>query len=163
MARAVRGSMSHCSRGGWFVHVDARNGAFAHADGGAAVAGNQAAEKLEQVGIVPHGQDSFAVGILRQQCPGNRRNCAFNPSAGLISTLASYPSSVPTNCAVCRARFSGLETITSIGAFERAQHPRHQHALLLAFLDQAAFGVEKGIVANGSGIRMAHQIRGSWG
>jgi hypothetical protein len=41
---------------------------------------------------------------------------------------------------------------------EGAQHARHQHALLLAFLDQAALGVESGVLAEQSGIGVAHEV-----
>ena len=78
------------------------------------------------------------------------------PSAELTSTVASYPSSVPTNCAVCRDRFSGLETITSICTRSAAQHARHQHALLLAFLYKGALVIEFEIFARNAGVGMAH-------
>ena len=48
------------------VEIDAGDGAFAHADGGAAVAGDQPAQELEEIGVVAHGQHAFAVGIFRQ-------------------------------------------------------------------------------------------------
>ena len=48
------------------VEVDAGDGALAHADGCAAVAGDEAAQKLEHVGVVADDQDAFAVGIFGQ-------------------------------------------------------------------------------------------------
>ena len=61
------------------VEVDARDGAFAHADGRAAVAGDQPAQKLEDVGIVPHHQHALAAGVPGQQLSGNRRKSALRP------------------------------------------------------------------------------------
>src|ERR1019366_10118280 len=48
------------------VKIDAGDRALAHADGGAAVAGDEAAEKLEQDWIVAHSQHSFAAGVFDQ-------------------------------------------------------------------------------------------------
>ena len=57
----MRGSMTHCRRGGWLSAIEPGDGAFAHADRRAAVAGNQAAQKLEQIRIMPYRQNSLAV------------------------------------------------------------------------------------------------------
>ena len=45
---------------------------------------------------------------------------------------------------------------------ERAQHARHQHALLLAFFDEAPLGVESGVLAAKSGIGVAHEVEDHW-
>ena len=42
------------------IEIDTGDGALAHADGGAAVAGDEAAEELKEDGVVAHGQHAFA-------------------------------------------------------------------------------------------------------
>ena len=48
------------------IHVDAGDGALSHADGGTAVAGDHAAQELEEVGVMAHYQHAFAVRIFDQ-------------------------------------------------------------------------------------------------
>jgi len=49
------------------VHIDACDRSLAHADAGAAVSGDEAAEELEQVRIVADEHDVLAVGVFVDQ------------------------------------------------------------------------------------------------
>ena len=48
------------------AHINPGNGGLPHADSCAAVAGDQTAEELKDIGIVPHSQNRVAVGVLHQ-------------------------------------------------------------------------------------------------
>ncbi len=143
------------------IHVDAGHRALAHADAGAAIAGDDAAEELEEIGIVADQQHAFAVGILLNQLLesgiiGVRPQRRADLDLGLVAQFSTD-------------KLRGLQgTLEGAGDddvdlhLERAQQPRHEHALLLAFLDQAPFGVEDGIAAGESGIGVAHEIEVHW-
>ena len=49
------------------LHVDACDGAFAHADAGSAIAGDEAAKKLEQVRIVADDEHVLPVSVFSEQ------------------------------------------------------------------------------------------------
>ena len=129
------------------VHIDAGDGALAHADGGAAVAGDQAAEELEQVGVVADHQHAFAVGstltsmLLEVLEVGGRTERGAHFDLGLVAELRAD-------------KLRGLQGALERAGddhidlhFEGAEDARHQHALLLAFLDKGALGVESGVFA----------------
>jgi len=139
------------------VKIDAGDGAFPHADRGASVAGDEAAEKLKQDGVMADGEHAFAAGILNQHvleggkvCIGQEGSADFD--LGVIAELGSD-------------KLGGLH-----GALERAgdddvdldlegaQHAGHQHALVLAFLDEAPLGVESGILSKHSCTGVTHQV-----
>ncbi len=49
------------------AHIDASDSAFADADACAPIAGDYAAQKFEEIGIVAHDEHVAAVGILFEQ------------------------------------------------------------------------------------------------
>ena len=127
-----------------------------HADRGASVAGDQPAKELKQLGLCPTtrtpSRSAYFASIF-----WNSAKVASIPSAGLTSTVHHIP--VPSHKlrrlpgALQRTRNDSVDR-----RLQRPQHPRHQHALLLAFLHETPLDVEHGVLANGSGIRVAHQV-----
>ena len=71
------------------VEIDAGDGALAHADGGSAVAGDEAAEELEEDGVVSDGQHAFVVCEYWTSMSWKASKVASGARAGLISTLPS--------------------------------------------------------------------------
>ncbi len=157
--------MSHCSSGGCLDGIDARDRALAHAHAGAAVAGDEPAEELEQVGIVADHQHAVAIGVLFKQLlevlkVGGRIERGAHFDLGLVAELGAD-------------KLRGLQ-----GALERAgddhidldvegaEGAGHQHALLLAFFDKGALGIQGGIFAPDARVSVAHEIenhRVGWG
>ena len=135
--------------------VDFGDGAFSHADGRAAVAGDQAAHELEERGIVADSQDAFAVGVFGQHILkivifGSGSECLAYFHLGVVAQFGSD-------------KLRGLEAALERAGddyiylyLERAEDPSHQHALLLAFLDERALAVESGALTGDSGIGVAH-------
>ena len=137
------------------IEIDAGDGALPHADGGSAVGGDQAAQELEEIGIVADCQDAVVAGIFGQHLlevgvagvqPQGRTDLHF----GVVTQLRAD-------------KLRGLQgALEGAGDdhvhlhLERAQHARHQHALVLAFLDEAPLGIEGGILAAKSSIGVAH-------
>ena len=139
----MRGSISHCSRGGWRSIVDARHGAFAHADAGTAISGDDAAQELEKIGIVSHQEYAIAVGILLQQLLESdviriRPQRRTDLDLGFVSQF-------------CADELRGLQGPLQGTRgnhvhlhLQRAQHARHEHALFFSFFDESALGIETG-------------------
>ena len=106
------------------VQVDAGDGALAHADGRAAVAGDEAAEELEGVGIVAHDEDAVAAGVLGQHVlkvgvgsVGTERRADLD-----FGVVAEFRADQLRGLqgALERARHDDLDL-----RLERAQHARH--------------------------------------
>jgi hypothetical protein len=139
------------------VEVDAGDGAFAHADGGAAIPGHEATEKLKTIWIVADHQDAFAVCVLGEELlevgvAGVEIEGGTDLNLGLVTHLGTH-------------KLGGLQ-----GALERAgdynvdlhlegvEHPRHQHALFFSLFDEAALAIEGRIAASKSSVGVAHEI-----
>jgi len=152
-----------------FGQVDAGDGALAQTDAASAlqvilaipitvpIAGNQLGDELMEVGIVAYEQDTFAAGVLRNEVL----------QRGVVSVRRESGRSEDRGI---EANLGGQELSRLAGALERAgdddvdlsleanQNSGHQHALLLAFFDKAAFGVENWIFTGNASVRMAHQV-----
>ncbi len=123
-----------------------------------AVAGDQPAHELKEVGVVSHDEDSLAVSVLRQHVLKSRivrfkRKRGADFHLGFVAKLGADKLG-GLQGPLQRARDDDVDL-----DFERAQNARHQHALVLAFLDQSSFFVEKGIDATESGIGVAHEVK----
>ena len=139
------------------VHVDAGYRALAHADGGAAVAGDHAAKELEKHGVVTDGENALAVGIFREHMQeagvigvGGERGADLNFS--LVAHLGSHK---------LRGLQGALERAGDDDVqlhVERAEQPRHQHALVLSLFDEGPLGVEERVSAGNSGIGVTHEV-----
>lgn len=139
------------------VHVDAGDGALSHADGGGAVAADEAAEELEDVGIVADGQDALAVGIFGEHLLevgviGAEGEGGADFDFGFVAQLGAD-------------KLRGLEgALEGAGDddvnlhLEGAEDAGHQHALVFSFLDEGPLGVESRVPAGHSGIGVAHQV-----
>jgi hypothetical protein len=149
--------------------VDAGDGAFAQANAAAAlqvivaiavtvsVAGDELGDELVQVGIMAYEQDSLAAGVLGDELL----------KGGIVSIGRKSRRGEDRRL---KTDLGGHELGGLAGTFERAgdddvdlhlersQDAGHEHALLLAFFDQAAFGVKYGIFAWDARIRVAHEI-----
>lgn len=146
------------------VHVNANDRGFAHPDAGTPVAGDEAAEELEEIRVVPDEKDILAVGVSVNQLlkicvAGAEVERGTDLNLSFITELIPY-------------ELCGLE-----GSFERAGHddvwldlqsaekPSHQHALFFALGDEAALGIELRTFARNSGVGMTHQVEvhdGGW-
>jgi hypothetical protein len=114
---------------------------------GAAVAGDQTAEELKKVGVVADGQHAFAVGVFSQQrleiviaCVGPEGGADLD--FGVVAELGAHELR-GLQGALQRAGDDDIHL-----HLEGAEDARHQHALFLAFFDEAALGVEKGFSRN---------------
>jgi len=137
------------------VEVDAGDGAFAHADGGAAIPGHEATEKLKTIWIVADHQDAFAMSVFGEKLlevgvGGFEAEGWADFNFGLVAHLGAD-------------KLCGLErTLEGAGDddvdlhLEGAENARHEHALLFSFFDEAAPGVKKGVIASESGVGVAH-------
>jgi len=70
------------------VEIDAGDGALAHADGGAAIAGDEVAEELEEDGLWPTANMPSVAGVFDQHVLKVRESLRWG-EAELTSTLAS--------------------------------------------------------------------------
>jgi len=137
------------------VHIDAGDGAFAHADGGSAVAGDEAAEELEEVGVVSNDQDAFAVRIFCDE--GLEVGVVCMEAEGWADFDFGFIAELGAD------KLGGLK-----GAFERAgdddvhlnfergENARHEHALLFSLFDEGSLAVKDWIVARDACIGVPH-------
>ena len=155
---------------GPFGQVDTGYAAFAQADAAstgqmvvtiavAAVSvGKKLGDVLMQIRIVTHQQNPFTAGVLTDQLLERRivavrresrrdehRRFNANLRSDKLCRLAG---------ALERAGDDDIDL-----SLESSQNSGHQHALLLAFLHKAAFGIEDGIFTGDASIRMAHQVK----
>jgi len=140
------------------LEIDARNRPFSHAQIGPAVARDQSPKELEQIGIVANGEHAFPVGVFREQVQKRsivtrETECRADFHLRVITEFCSHE--------LCRLQgaFQGAGDDQVDLHIERGQHTSHQHALVFAFLDQAAFVVKQGISANQTGIRVTHKVK----
>jgi len=111
-----------------------------------------------QVGIVAYEKDTFAAGML----------CYEMLQGGIISVGRE---SWRGDNRRFEADLGGYELGGLAGALKRAgndnvnlsietsEDTRHQHALLFAFFDKTALGVENGIFTGNASVCMAHQVK----
>ena len=121
------------------------------------VPGDQFGDELMQVGIMTHDQDTFAILVLcdqllqrsaiavgregwRGEDRGLETDLGGDELGGLTSSLER----------------AGDDDVNL--RFETSQDSGHQHALLLAFFDQAALGIEDRIFAGDASVCVAHEI-----
>jgi len=140
------------------IHIHAGDCAFAHADGGSAVAGDHAAEKLKHVGVVADYEDAFAVRVFGEHLlevgvVGAEVECRADFDFGFVAKLRAD-------------KLGGLE-----GALERAgdddvdlhlerrEKPRHEHALLFSLFDEGSFAIKDVIFASQACIGVPHQVK----
>jgi len=150
-------------------HVDAGNGAFTEADGaaggafgdsvavGVAVATHQFGEVLVEVGVVSDDEDAFAVAVLVEELL----------EGGVVSVGGEGGGD---DDGEIESELGADELGGLAGAFEGAgdddvdldlesgEDSGHEHALLLAFFDQAAFGVKERVFTGDAGIGVTHQV-----
>jgi len=137
------------------VHIDARDGAFAHADGGAAVAGDHAAQELEDIGVVADDKHALAVGILGQhllegRVIGIQAEGGTDFHFGFVAKLGADK----LGCLESPLERAGYDDVDLDP--EGGKNARHQHALLFPLLNQGSFGVEGGVISPESGVGVAH-------
>jgi hypothetical protein len=149
-------------KGRVLVHVDADNRPFAHANAGPAVPGDEAAEELEEVGIVANEKYVLAVGVLVDElleigvgC-GEVKGRADFDFAFIAEFVADELSCLKGALQRAGDNYVGLDP-------EGAEEPTHKHALLFAFGDEAAFGVKLGAFTRNTGVRMTHEVEVHWG
>jgi len=139
------------------VKIDAGDGALAHADGRAAVAGDEVSEKLKTIGVVGDHQDAVAVSVFGEKLLEGgvgavKAEGGTDFDFGLVAELGGH-------------KLRGLQgALEGAGDdhvnldLERAEQASHQHALVFSFFDEAALAVEGGISASKSGVGVAHEI-----
>ncbi len=137
------------------VHVDARHRALSHPHARRAIPGDQSAKELEQVGVVSYEKNVLAIGILIDELLEIGEACAD------VQRRADLNFGVVTEFVADKLRcLKGALQLTgdnNVGLnLEGAEKAAHQHALLLAIGDKAAFGVELRTFTGNSGIGMPH-------
>jgi len=144
-------------------HVDASDAAFAQANAAASVrmpvsiAGNQPCDELMEVGIVTHHQHALAIGILRDQLlEGGKLPIGSQHRRIQDGLIEAHFRCYKLGCLPRSLERAGDDDIHL--HLEPGEDTGHQHALLLAFLDQAALDVEKWIFARNASICVAHEI-----
>ena len=157
MARADARIDEPLQPGRMAVKIDAGDGALAHTDGGAAVAGDEAAQKLEEDGLCPTASMPSRSAYLAsmfwnsaKSAVGSRRVADFH--FGVVAKLGADKL-----CGL-KSPLQGARDDHVHLHLEGAQHARHQHALVFAFLDEAPLGVENGVLAEHSGTGVAHEV-----
>jgi len=140
------------------IHVDAGDGALAHEDGGAAVAGNETAKELEEVGVVAHNQNAFAVSVPCQhllKCSeiGVEAEGGADFDFGFIAQLRTHK----LRCLQGALERAGDDNVEL--DLEGGEHARHEHALLFSVLDQSPLGVEGRVFAAESSVSVTHQVK----
>jgi len=139
------------------VQIDTGNRALSHANGGASIAGDQAAEEIEDIGVVADGQYPFAVGILRQHLLkvsviGSGRQSRAYLDFCLVAQLSG------DKLRRLKGALQGARDDYIHLHFECVHNAGHQHALVLALFDEGSLGVESGIVTSDSGVGVAHEV-----
>ena len=141
-----------------FVHIDSRHRGFAHSHACRAVSGDQAAQELEQVRVVSDEKDVLAIGIPVDQL------LKIGIARANVERRANFDFSLVAKFVTDKLR--GLErTLQWTGDddvwldFEGAEKTTHQHALFLAFGNEAALGVKLCTITGNSGIGMPHQMK----
>ena len=138
-------------------HVDARDRAFAHADTCSAIAGDEAAEELEEIGIVADHEHVLPVSVLPEELLEIGVGCVEIERRTYLD-LAFVSEFIADKLRGLERTLQGAGN-NDIGLdFEGAKHAPHHHALLFAFRDEASFGVELNALAGNSSIGMAHQV-----
>lgn len=140
------------------IHVDASNRTFAHADAGSAIAGNQAAQELEEIRIVSDEEDVLAVGVLVDEF--------LEIGVGGAEVEGGADFNLAVIAKFVADELGGLESAferagdDDIGLdFESAEQAAHQHALLFTFRDEPALCVELGSIAGDSSVGVAHEVK----
>ena len=144
-------------------HIDAGNRCFAHAYAGTAIAGDEATDKLEQVGIVSDDQHILTVCVLAQ------KGLEVGIGGAEVQRRADFDFAfvaefVPNKLRrlECAFQRTGHDHIRL--DFKGTENSSHDHALFLTFRDQAAFGVEFCALALNTGIGMPHEVEvHDWG
>ena len=138
-------------------HVDARDRGFTHTYSGTAIAGNEAAQKLEQVRVVSHDQDVLPVRIFLQELlkvriGGVEVERRADLDFAFIAEFVAHKL-----CGLqCSLQGTGNDDVRL--NLERAEDSPHDHALFFSFDDQTAFSVELRALAGNSGIGMPHEV-----
>ena len=139
------------------VEVNAGDGALAHTDGGAAVAGDEAAEKLKEDGVVADGQHAFAAGVLDEHVlKGFEGRVGGEGGADLNFAVVAELGADELRGLQGALERAGDDDVDL--DFEGAQHAGHEHALVFSLFDEASLGVEGGIPTEESGIGVAHEV-----
>jgi len=139
------------------VHIDASDGTLAHADAGSSIPSDEAAEKLEEVGIVADEHHVLPVGIFVDQL------LKVRVARAKVKRRADFDFALVAEFVA--DELGGLErTLQRAGDddvgldFEGAEKPAHEHALLFAFGDKAALRVELCALTRNTGVRVAHEV-----
>ena len=140
------------------VHIDASDRAFTHADPCCSIARDQAAEKLEHIGIVPDEKNILAICVFVDKL------LEFGVTGAAIQRRADLDSSFIAEfvadelrrlkSALQRARDNDVRL-----DFQSAKEPAHQHALFLAFRNKTAFSVKLRAITWNAGIGMPHEVK----
>src|SRR6202034_931750 len=99
-----------------------------------AITGDELGDELMQVGIVAYQQDPFAAGVLGNKLLKGREIAVWREGGRCEANLSSNELGRLTR-ALERAGDDDVDL-----SLESGQNSGHQHALLLAFFDQAPFG-----------------------
>jgi len=139
------------------VHVDAGNGSLAHSNSGASVGGNQAADKLEQVGIMADNQDVLAIRVFfKHLLKGGEVRLGRESRTDL--NLAFVPQLVAHKLRSLQGALQWARDDQVWLYFKSIQNAAHHHALFFAFFDETALGVEFRTLAGYASIGVAHQV-----
>jgi len=139
------------------IQIYAGDRALPHADGGGPVAGDEAAEELKKDGVVAHSQQTFAVREFREHGLEGGEGC-IRQQGGTYFDFGVVAELGADKLRGLQGALEGAGDDDIDLHLEGAQHARHQHALVLAFLDEAPLGVECGVLAEDSGIGVAHEV-----
>ena len=146
------------------VHIDAGDSGLAHANAGSAIPGNEAAEELEEIRVVSNEEDVLTVGVLVDQL------LEVGVAGAEIEGRTDFDLAVVAK--LIADELGGLQSALEwagdddVGLdFEGAEEPAHEHALLFAFGDETAFGIELCALTRNTGVRMTHEVQvhgGGW-
>lgn len=122
-----------------------------------AITGDELGDELMQVGIVAYQQDPFAAGVLGNKLLKGREIAVWREGGrGEDGRFEANLSSNELGRLTRALERAGDDDVDL--SLESGQNSGHQHALLLAFFDQAPFGVKDGIFARDARICVAHEI-----
>src|SRR5579871_1804230 len=140
-----------------FIHIDSGDRGFAHSDAGSAIAGNEAAEKLEKIGIVADDENVLTVSVFSQKLLEIREG-RIEVERGAYLDFAFITKLVPDKlCCLQRAlQWAGNDDVRL--NLQRPQNSPHNHALFFALSNKTALRVSLRALTRNSSIGMAHQV-----
>jgi hypothetical protein len=138
-------------------HVNAGDGTFAHADACSAVAGDETAEELEEIGIVADDKHVLTVGVCSKEVL-EVGVCGTEIESRTDLDLAFIPKFIADELGGLQGALQRAGNDDIRLDLEGAQHTSHDHALFFAFRDKPPFGVELDALAGNTSIGMTHEV-----